>query len=141
MHRQIALKIKTLRITKGLKTLEMAEKLNIDLSAYLRLEAGKSLTWAKYLDNILDILEVSPQTFFNDIFNNFSLNDNKSDVGSLHAEKLYSETKEKTAKIIKLYETRIEELETKDVESTAKITRKDLKIESLKAEIIALKSL
>ena len=53
MHKDIVKRIRKLRKDKNFSTQEMAERLNIDLSAYTRLESGKTYTWAKYLDDLL----------------------------------------------------------------------------------------
>lgn len=67
MHQEIIEKIRKLRKKKGFDYLDMAEKLNISKDSYTRLESGKTLTWAKYIEDILQILEISAEDFFNGI--------------------------------------------------------------------------
>ena len=67
MNREIVEKIKRLRISKGLNHLDMADKLHITRSAYQRLESGETYSWAKYLDELMTILETTPNEFFSDI--------------------------------------------------------------------------
>ena len=67
MNEEIVGKIKRLRITKGLNQTYIADKLNITRSAYQKLESGESYAWAKYLDKLMDVLEITPQDFFSDI--------------------------------------------------------------------------
>ena len=67
MNQEIVEKIKRLRISKGLNHLDMADKLNITRSAYQRLESGETYSWAKYLDELMAILETTPNEFFSDI--------------------------------------------------------------------------
>ena len=55
MHTEVIRKIKKLRIEKGLSQIDMAEKLHIDKSAYTRLESGKTFSWAKYLEDLLNM--------------------------------------------------------------------------------------
>ena len=63
MNSQIVTKIRKLRKEKGITQLQMAERLNIDPSAYARLETGATSTWAKYLEDILSIFELSTKNF------------------------------------------------------------------------------
>ena len=67
MNEEIVGKINRLRTTKGLSQTCMADKLNITRSAYQKLESGKSYAWAKYLDKLMDVLEISLQELFSDI--------------------------------------------------------------------------
>lgn len=67
MNKEIVEKIKRLRIAKGYNHSEMADKLNITRSAYQRLETGETYSWAKYLDELMNILEIAPNDFFSDI--------------------------------------------------------------------------
>ena len=64
MHKIIVKKIETLRREKGFSTEDMAAKLNVDPSAYTRLESAKTLTWAKYIEQLLPILDISMEDFF-----------------------------------------------------------------------------
>ena len=58
MHQEIVNRIKYLRKIKNISTQEMSNRLNIDLSAYHRLESGRTFTWAKYLNELLIIFEI-----------------------------------------------------------------------------------
>jgi len=58
MNEEVVDKIKKLRIAKGLNHSEMADKLNITRSAYQRLETGETYSWAKYLEELMTILEL-----------------------------------------------------------------------------------
>jgi transcriptional regulator with XRE-family HTH domain len=63
MHAEIVKKIKLLRIERDLSTKQMADILNIDLSAYNRLESGNTLSWPKYIDKILEHFEIDQNSF------------------------------------------------------------------------------
>lgn len=67
MHQTIINKIKELRKSKNLDYFDMAEMLHINKTAYYRLESGHTFTWAKYLKDILKILEISEIDFLNEI--------------------------------------------------------------------------
>jgi transcriptional regulator with XRE-family HTH domain len=63
MHAEIVKKIKLLRIERDLSTKQMADILNIDLSAYNRLESGNTLSWPKYINKILEHFEINQDSF------------------------------------------------------------------------------
>ena len=67
MHREIIRKIKQLRMMKNLTQSYIADKLNITRSAYQKFESGESHVWAKYLDILLEIFDITLQEFFSDI--------------------------------------------------------------------------
>ena len=67
MHQEIVKKIRKLRIEKGWSKQDMAEKLNIELSAYNRLESGKAKTWGKYFEELCQLFAINPSEFFKDI--------------------------------------------------------------------------
>lgn len=67
MNQEIAGKIKKIRISKGYSHADMADKLNITRSAYQRLESGETYSWAKYFEEIMNVLETNPKDFFSDI--------------------------------------------------------------------------
>ena len=67
LQTQIVSKIKRLRNEKGLTQPDMAERLGIENSVYARLEQGKTNSWAKYLEELLSIFEITPDKFFEDI--------------------------------------------------------------------------
>jgi len=67
MNKEITEKIKKLRVSKGINQSEMADKLNITRSAYQKIETSESYAWAKYLNEIMNILDITLKDFFNDI--------------------------------------------------------------------------
>jgi len=70
MEDKILTRIKFLREAKGFKQNEMAHKLNIEPSTYNKLESGENHSWAKYLPQILETLEISIEDFFKDLDGN-----------------------------------------------------------------------
>ncbi|ELY1977896.1 helix-turn-helix transcriptional regulator [Flavobacterium psychrophilum] len=113
MHTEIIKKLKKLRVEKNITPLEMSEKLHIDISAYNRLESGKTLTWAKYLEDLLVILEVTPEDFFTGITTKFNIIKNNSSYGgNVNVENFYTDNKEKIEKIESLYEERLKDKDT-----------------------------
>lgn len=111
MHDEIVKKIKYLRKIKDLTSLDMANKLNIDLSAYHRLESGKTFTWAKYLDEILKIFEISTLDFFNAIPNETKvMNDNTSkNIDNYHMDLFLENNQKNIIRLEKLYEDRLKD--------------------------------
>ena len=111
MQTEIVNKIKKIRLEKGFSIQEMADKLNIDLSAYSRLESGSTFTWGKYLEDILMIFEVSPEFFFKGIVGKKYTIMNKVSLleDNIFLEKVYNEYKEKVKKIESLYEERLKD--------------------------------
>jgi transcriptional regulator with XRE-family HTH domain len=67
MDQEIVNKLRKLRIEKGFSKQDMAVKLNIELSAYIRLESGRVNTWGKYFREICLIFKINPSEFFDDI--------------------------------------------------------------------------
>ena len=67
MDQEIVNKLRKLRVEKGFSKQDMAEKLNIELSAYIRLESGRVNTWGKYFREICLIFKINPSEFFDDI--------------------------------------------------------------------------
>ena len=67
MNQEIVKKLKKLRVEKGFSKQDMAEKLNIELSAYIRLESVRVNTWGKYFKEICLIFKINPSEFFDDI--------------------------------------------------------------------------
>lgn len=108
MNNEVVEKIKRLRIAKGFNHLDMADKLHITRSAYQRLESGVTYSWAKYLDELMTILETTPNEFFSDIGKRIINQTNQS--GSIgYVENLQQENKEKSEKIEQLYESRLKD--------------------------------
>lgn len=107
MNQEIVDKIKKLRISKGYNHLDMAEKLNITRSAYQRLESGETYSWAKYFEEITEILDISPKDFFSDIGKKVFNQTNES--GSIgYVETLHQENKEVYKELIKSKDDQIE---------------------------------
>ena len=105
MNNQIVTKIRKIRKEKGFTQLQMAERLNIDTSAYARLETGVTFTWAKYLEDILSIFELTPENFFEGIGSNITItNQSGSYGGNANVEHLHAENKEAYLKLIERLE-------------------------------------
>ena len=107
MNDQVVTKIRKIRKEKGITQLQMAEKLNIDASAYARLETGVTLTWAKYLDDILSIFELTPEKFFEGIGSNIIITNQQGSYsygGNSNVEHLHAESKEANLKLIETLE-------------------------------------
>lgn len=105
MQTKIIAKIKKIRLEKGFSPCEMAEKLNIDLSAYSRLESGRTFTWGKYLEDILIIFDLSPEYFFKGIgVKSKAQNHGKIFQDNMSFDNFYIEYKEKVKKVELLYE-------------------------------------
>ena len=66
-NKKVVEKIKSLRVACGLTQDYMAEKLSISRSAYQKIESGDSHAWAKYMNNLMDILGTTSEKFFSDI--------------------------------------------------------------------------
>ena len=99
MNREVVEKIKRLRVAKGLNHLDMADKLHITRSAYQRLESGETYSWAKYLDELMTILETTPNEFFADIGKKtINQTNNSGSIG--YVEILHQDNKEVYEKLI-----------------------------------------
>lgn len=110
MQQDIIKKIKRIRREKGISQIEMADRLSINKTAYTRLESGETSTWAKYIQEILDVFEISIDDFFKDIGQNINIkNKTGSYGGNVHVENLFAENKDKTLKIEQLYEERLKD--------------------------------
>ena len=107
MNQEIVDKIKKLRISKGYSHNDMADKLHITRSAYQRLESGETYSWAKYFEEITEILDIAPKDFFSDIGKRVINQTNES--GSIgNVEVLYQENKEVYKELIKSKDDQIE---------------------------------
>jgi len=105
---QIVSKIKRLRREKGFSQSKMAELLNMEKSVYARLETGKTFTWAKHLEELLTIFEITPCKFFEDIGNNVVIHNNNCPYGgNAYIENLYAENIKSYEKIIKAKDEQI----------------------------------
>ena len=113
MNNQVVTKIRKIRKEKGITQLQMAERLNIDASAYARLETGATFTWAKYLEDILAIFELTPERFFEGIGSNIIItNQQGSYGGNAHVEHLNAENKEANLKLVESLEREIAHLKS-----------------------------
>ena len=102
LQSQIVSKIKRLRHEKGLSQPQMAELLNMEKSVYARLETGKTYSWAKYLEELLKVFEITPDKFFEDIGSSFVINNNNCPYGgnSITTQYLYAENREIYEKLL-----------------------------------------
>jgi transcriptional regulator with XRE-family HTH domain len=103
LQSQIVSKIKRLRHEKGLSQFQMADLLNMEKSVYARLEMGKTYSWAKYLEELLNVFETSPDKFFEDIGSNVVINNNNCPYGgnnSVNVQNLYAENREVYEKLL-----------------------------------------
>jgi transcriptional regulator with XRE-family HTH domain len=108
MNSEVVGKIKRLRIAKGFNHLDMADKLHITRSAYQRLESGETYSWAKYLDELMTILDTSPNDFFSDIGKKTINQTNLSGSVGYVVENLYQDNKEITQKLIETKQSEIQ---------------------------------
>ncbi|GGC87366.1 hypothetical protein GCM10011508_13230 [Flavobacterium lutivivi] len=136
MHQEVIKKIRILRKQKGFDYQDMADRLNIDLSTYKRLEAGKTVTWAKYLEDILIALETTVEDFFQDIGRNINVVNKKGSFGgNIHVENLFAENREQTLKIEQLYKDMINDKDKMN-ESKDEIIKELKEIIELKNQLI-----
>lgn len=107
MNEEIVEKIKKMRISKGYNHTEMADKLHITRSVYQRLESGETYSWAKHLDDLMNVFETTPKEFFSDIGKKV-INQNNYDgsVGYV-VDNLYKENKEIYQELIKAKDEQI----------------------------------
>jgi transcriptional regulator with XRE-family HTH domain len=101
LQSQIVSKIRRLRHEKGLSQFQMADRLNMEKSVYARLETGKTYSWAKYLEDLLTVFEITPDKFFEDIGKNVVIhNSNCPYGGNAHVGNLYAENREVYEKLL-----------------------------------------
>lgn len=113
MHLGVTKKIKRLRKERGFTTQFMADQLSIDLSAYSRLESGNTLSWSKYLEDILIIFDLKPEEFFSGIDTKVKIkNQSGSYGGNMHVENLYANDKINVNNMIALYQQTLKEKDT-----------------------------
>lgn len=73
--------------------------MHITRSAYQRLESGETYSWAKYLEELMTILETTPNEFFADIGKKtINQTNNSGSIG--YVEILHQENKEVYEKLI-----------------------------------------
>jgi transcriptional regulator with XRE-family HTH domain len=108
MQTQIVTRIRKLRKEKGFTQPQMAEKLNIDQSAYARLEQGETNSWAKYFEDLLHIFEITPEKFFEGIETKVVINNHNECTysGNSNVEHQHSENQELYEKLMEQYEKR-----------------------------------
>jgi len=119
MQNQIVTKIRKLRKEYGYTQPQMAEKLNIDTSAYARLEQGETNTWAKYFEELLTIFQITPEKFFEGIetkvvinnHNDCTYSGNQIVADNQNIEHQYIDDKNIYDKLIEQYEQRIKDKE------------------------------
>jgi len=100
MNKEIITKIRNLRQAKGLSQTDVADRLNITRTAYHNIESGESYSWAKYFDELMDVLETTPKDFFSDIGQK-TINQNNYKGAYGYVENLHQENKEVYEKLIK----------------------------------------
>lgn len=66
MNTTIGKKLKTLRKKQGLSQEKVAEKLSISQSTYARLEKGEGHSWARYINQICVVFEITPEELINE---------------------------------------------------------------------------
>lgn len=111
MHIEIVKKIRSLREEKNITIQEMANLLNIDLITYNTLESGKTYVWTNYLKEILKILEISENDFFDNVNPKINIHNAHGSFGSnnLHIVNMYPENIENNIRIDKIHESRIKD--------------------------------
>jgi transcriptional regulator with XRE-family HTH domain len=121
MNSKIAEKLKKLRKQKGWSQVEVAERLDISPSAYSRMEAGESCSWASKLEDICQLYEIEADELFKDtktIINNnqqggqFNVAETINQLSDKLIEQMESRLKEKD-EIIKELRERLEALSSK----------------------------
>ena len=100
LQSQIVSKIRRLRHEKGYSQPQMAEKLNMEKSVYARLETGKTYSWAKYLEELLTVFEITPDKFFEDIGASVVINNSNCPHGGNNIGTLYQENREVYEKLL-----------------------------------------
>ena len=125
MEKEILAKLKKLREERGVRPTELAVYLDIDESAYNRMENCVNNTWGKYLLPLLDFYKIPPSDFFKDIEGkNFihqdvkEINDSAQNIGIIETfnsseKSIYDRLMESHEKTIKALEDKIQLLEEK----------------------------
>ena len=95
LQSQIVSKIQRLHHEKGFSQPQMAELLHMEKSVYVRLETGKTYSWAKYLEELLVIFEITPDKFFEDIGTSVVINNKNCPYGgNANIKNMYIENRE-----------------------------------------------
>ena len=107
MNHEIIAKIKKLRLIKGFSQSQMADHLNITRSTYQKLEAGNNnYAWAKYLKELMTVLETTPKDFFSDIGHSV-INPNNYEGNTGHEKTLHQKNIEFYEKLLQSKEEQI----------------------------------
>ena len=106
MNHEIIAKIKKLRMAKGFSQSDMADRLNITRTTYHKLETGESYAWAKYLEELMNVLETTPKDFFSDIGRHV-INQNNYEGSIGYVETLHQENKDIYEKLLQSKEEQI----------------------------------
>lgn len=61
MNKTVGYRLKILRKNKGMSQEEVADFLHMSQSAYARMEAGESHSWANHLNEICKVFDISPE--------------------------------------------------------------------------------
>jgi transcriptional regulator with XRE-family HTH domain len=109
LQTQVVAKIKRLRRDKGISQVQMADLLSVDKSVYARLELGQIDNWAKYLGQLLEIFNLTPNKFFEDICNNVTINNNNCPYSGNNGnvQNFYAENREIYEKLLATKEEQI----------------------------------
>jgi transcriptional regulator with XRE-family HTH domain len=112
INQEIVNKIKFMRKQRQLSSLDVAEKLNIDISTYNRLESGKTLTWSRYFEDLLIVFDMSAEEFFQDLIVDAIKIKNREgsfERDNLNVENINSQNHLVLEKLIAVYEERLQE--------------------------------
>ena len=110
MQDQIVTKIKKLRKERGFTQPQMAELLHIDTSAYARLEQRGTNTWGKYLKELCNIFEITPEKFFEGIETNVVINNHNECTYTGNSNVEHQTTNQEVyEKLIEQYEKRLKD--------------------------------
>jgi transcriptional regulator with XRE-family HTH domain len=112
INQEIVNKIKFMRKQRQFSSLDVAEKLNIDISTYNRLESGKTLTWSRYLEDLLIVFDMSAEEFFQDLIVDAIKIKNREgsfERDNLNVENINSQNHLVLEKLIAVYEERLQE--------------------------------
>jgi transcriptional regulator with XRE-family HTH domain len=102
LQSQIVRKVRHLRKERGFSQPQMAELLHIDKSVYARLESGETYSWAKHLEELLNIFNISPEKFFEDVGSDVIINNNNGSFGgnNVNVQNLHQENREIYEKLL-----------------------------------------
>ncbi len=101
-------RIKSVRKQKGYSHEYIAQELDISQAAYSKLEKNETKLTVERLYQLAEILETPINEFLNTNTDKI-INQDLRDQSMGYIENLYQENKEKTEKIIELYEARLQD--------------------------------